>query len=168
MTISSAEAILELGLLDSKAQDLDRLDVFTRFTNAGLPPEITLRLEELWETTKVVGKKIIHTGRIIILEILRFIEENPNLAIGVALGAAVGALVSLVPYLGPALTPLSMAIGAAIGGIAGSRLDRGQKAGKGVVGITQEVIILAKKFFELFAAIFIVLKDDLANSGTQS
>ena len=165
MTISSAEAKLELALLDLKAQDLDRLDVFTRFTNAGLPPEILLRLEELWEITKVVGKKIIHTGRIIILEIMRFIEKNPNLAIGVALGAAVGALVGLVPYLGPALSPLSIAIGAAFGGVAGSRLDRGQKSGKGVVGISQEVIILAKKFFELFAAIFMALKNDLTNSN---
>lgn len=166
MMISPAEANLELAVLDAKAQELDRLDVFTRFTNAGLPPEIVLRLEELWEKTKVVGEKIVHIGKIIILEIIRFIEENPNLAIGVALGASVGALVSLVPYLGPALSPLSIAIGVAFGGVAGSRLDRGQKAGKGVVGISQEVIILAKKFFELFAAIFMALKDDLENSNT--
>lgn len=164
MAISTAEARLELALLDSKAQDLDRLDVFTQFTNAGLPPEIMLRMEELWEKTKIIGNKIIHVGRIIILEIMRFIEENPNLAIGVALGAAVGAIVSLIPYLGPVLAPLSTVIGAAIGGFAGARLDRGQKPGKGVVGISQEVILLAKKFFELFAAIFMALKDDLSSS----
>lgn len=165
MNISNAEAHLELALLDSKAQQLDRLDVFARFTNAGLPPEIILRLEELWETTKHVGNNIIRIGRIIIMEIMRFVKENPNLAIGVALGAAVGAITSLIPYLGQFLAPLSIAIGAAIGGVAGSRLDRGQKPGKGIVGISQEVIALAHKFFELFAAIFIALKNEITSSA---
>lgn len=160
MNISNAEAHLELALLDSKVLELDRIDVFTRFTNAGLPPEIILRLEELWDATKVIGGKVIRIGRIIINEIIRFIKENPNLVIGVAIGAAVGAITSLVPFLGQYLAPLSIAIGAVIGGVAGSRLDRGQKPGKGVVGISQEVIALAKKFFELFAAIFIALKDE--------
>ena len=160
MAITSNEAKLELMLLESKSMDLDRLDVSTRFTNAGLPQEIILRLEELWEATKAVGKKIIHIGRIIILEIIRFIEENPNLVIGVALGAAVGALVGAVPYLGPMLAPLSIAIGSAFGGVVGSRVDRDQKPGDGIVGISQEAIILARKFFELLVAIFIAIKDD--------
>ena len=164
MALSSSEAKLELVLLDSKTQDIDRLDVITCFTNAGLPPEIILRLEELWEATKVIGEKIIHSGRIIILEIMRFIEENPNLVIGAALGAAVGALVSAVPYLGPSLAPLSAAIGGAFGGIVGSRVDRGHKPKDGIVGISQELIILARKFFELLAAIFIAVKDDLAKN----
>jgi hypothetical protein len=120
----------------------------------------------LWDQTKVVGEKIIHVGRIIILEIMRFIEENPHLAIGVALGAAIGAIVSLVPYIGPILAPLTIAIGAAFGGVLGSRLDRGQKPGHWVEEMSQEVIILAKKFFELLAAIFIALQDDF-RSNTQ-
>lgn len=168
MNISPGEARLELALLESKAQVLDKLDVFTHLTNLGLPPELMLRLEELWETSKIVGKKIVHIGKIIILEIMRFIGENSNLAIGLALGAAVGALVSLIPFLGPLLSPLSTAIGAAFGSIVGSRLDRSQNTEKGVVGIFQEVILVAKKFFELLAAVFIALKDDLSSSYTHS
>jgi len=164
MNISPAEAHLELVLLDTKAQDLDRLDVVTRFTNAGLPPEIILRLEELWEVTRAVGKKVIHIGKIIIMEIIRFIEENPNLVIGVALGAAVGTLVSSVPFLGGMLTPLSAAIGAAFGGIVGSRVDRGQEPKDGIVGISQEVIILARKFFKLLVAVFLAVKTDLSKN----
>jgi hypothetical protein len=143
MKISSAEAQLELALLDSKAQDFDRLDVLTFYTNSGLPSEIIFRLEELWEATKVLGGKIIHIGKIIFLEIARFIEKNPNLTIGVALGAAAGALVNLVPFLGPLLAPFSIATGALAGGVVGSRLDRGQKPGNWAMEIAQDVIIVA-------------------------
>ena len=166
MNISPGAARLELALLDSKAQVLDKLDVFTHLTNLGLPPELILRLEELWENSKVVGKKIVHIGKILVLEIMRFIGENSNLATGLALGAAVGALVSLIPFLGPVLAPLTMTIGAAFGSVVGSRLDRSQNPEKGAVGIFQEVILIAKKFFELLAAVFIALKDDLSNSNT--
>ncbi len=159
MTISSSEAQLELALLNSKAQDLDKLDIFTCFTNAGLPTEIIFRLEELWEASKVIGGKIIQIGKIILLEIARFIEENPNLAIGVAIGATVGALVGLVPFLGPLLAPLSIAIGALFGGVAGSKIDRNQKPGHWSTEIAQDAIVLARKFFELLAAIFKALKD---------
>lgn len=169
MEISSAEAQLEIALLDSKAQDFDQLDVFTFFTNSGLPLEIIFRLEELWEATKVLGGKIIHIGKIILLEIARFIEQNPNLAIGVALGAAVGALVNLVPFLGPLLAPLSTAAGALLGGVVGSRLDRGQKPGHWAMEIAQDVIIVARKFFELLAAIFIALQEKYeAGKGFES
>ena len=167
MTISPSEALLELALLDSKALELDRLDIFTRLTNAGLPPEITLRLEELWEQTKVVGKKVINIGRIVIMEIIRFAEENPNLVIGVALGAAIGALVNLVPKLGPVLAPITMTLGAAMGGAVGSRVDRGQKPSHYTEAISQEVIILAKKFFELLTKIFNALKHDFASNSTE-
>ncbi|MBV5330378.1 MAG: DUF2273 domain-containing protein [Chlorobium sp.] len=164
MAISVNEAKLEMALLNSNVIDLDQIDVFTRFTNFGLPSEIIFRLEELWEQTKVVGGKLVHIGRIIINKILSFIENNPNLAIGVALGAAIGALVSAIPFLGPMLAPLSILLGAIFGGIVGSRLDREKKPVHWMEDISQEVIILAKKFFEFFAAIFIAIKDDFNKS----
>ena len=159
MSISANEAKLELNLFNSNVLSLDRVDVFTRFTNAGVPQEIIFRLEEFWEQTKVVGEKIIHIGKIILLEILKFIEKNPNLAIGVALGAAIGALVSFVPFLGPTLAPLTMTIGAVYGGAVGTRLDRNKKPANLIEDISQEAIILAKKFFELLASIFKALQD---------
>lgn len=160
MAISVNEAKLELTLLNSNVLDLDHIDVITRFTNAGLPSEIIFRLEELWEKTKIVGGKIIHIGKIIIMEILKFIEKNPGLAIGVALGATIGALVNLVPYLGPLLSPITIAIGGLLGGAIGSRLDRGKKPVNWIEDISQEAIVLAKQFFKLLAAIFVALKNE--------
>lgn len=160
MNMSPAEAKMELALLNSKVHDFSREDVFVRLTNSGLPLEVVFRLEELWEATKVTGKQVIHTGKIIIYEILRFIEQNPNLAIGVAVGAAIGALTSLIPFLGSLLAPIAIAIGLVVGSVAGSRLDRGQAIEVGAIGITQEIISCAKKFFELFANIFMALKSD--------
>lgn len=160
MNVSHAEARLELALFNSKAYELNREDVFVRLTNAGLPPEVLFRLEGLWEATKVIGGKVVHTGKIILFEILRFINENPHLAIGVAVGAAIGAIVSLIPFLGPLLAPIAMAIGLVVCGIAGARIDRGQQIGNGVIGIAQEIIIMAEKFFALLAAIFLTLKAD--------
>jgi hypothetical protein len=160
--LTPAKARIELALLDGKALSMDRTDIFVRFTNVGIPPEIVFRLEELWDASKIIGKKVVHIGRIVILEIVRFIEENPNLAIGVALGAAVGSLTSLVPYIGYLLAPISVAVGAFIGGMAGARLDRGQEPGSEVIGLAQDVIIFANKFFSLLASIFIALKQELS------
>ena len=51
-----------LGLSIPKPMSLT-VQIFFRLTNADLPPEVLFRLEELWETTKVIGKKVVHTGR---------------------------------------------------------------------------------------------------------
>lgn len=165
MVASSAEAQLELALFNSKAQDYDRTDVFTFFTNAGLPAEIIFRLGELWTTTRVIGGKLIQIGKIIMLEIMYFAKNNKHVAIGIAIGAAIGALVNLVPFLGPLLAPLSIAIGALLGGVAGFRLDRGKKAGHWTVELTQDIIALAVKFFELLASIFKALEEKFEDLG---
>jgi hypothetical protein len=158
MPISSADAKLELVILNSNAQVLDRVEVVTRLTNADIPMEIIFRIEELWEATKLIAGQIIHIGKVVVLEILRFIDENKNLATGIALGAAVGALIGLIPFIGPLLAPLTAAIGALIGGFAGMRLDRGAGPENGISGIVQDAIVIARKFFELLAAIFKILK----------
>ena len=150
MTMPTAEAQVELSILEANAQDLDRLDALTRFTNAGLPQEIVQRLNRLWEAREEIAGRVVHVGRIALSEINRFIDENPNLLIGAALGAAVTALVSFIPILGP----LALALGIVVGSLAGKRLDDGQKPGAGVIGIAQELILLARKFFQLLASIF--------------
>ena len=58
-------------------------------------------------------------------------------------------------------------LGAALGGAVGSRVDRGQKPSHYTEAISQEVIILAKKFFELLAKIFNALKYDFASNSTE-
>jgi len=155
MNLSKEDAKLELKRLDLRAQAIDDLDVFTFFANSSLPLEVTLRLEELWSTTKRIGGEIIHVGKIVIRETIRFIEENPHLSIGLALGAALSALVGLVPFLGQLLSPILMLLGAYIG----SRVDRGEKD-DGWIGVSQEVIELAKKFFDFFASVLMALKEE--------
>jgi len=161
MVVSAAEARMELMVLESKAEYFGGPEFDATFTVAGLPPEVVLRLKELWETTCRIGAKMFRVGKVILMELARFVRENPNLSVGVALGAGVAALVALVPVLGPFLAPLAALLGVAIGSVAGSRLDRGEAASEGTVGMTQEAIIIARKFFELFAAIFSAVASEI-------
>jgi large-conductance mechanosensitive channel len=154
MSLSESEAKLKMAVFNSNAMEFDRIDAITQLTNSGLPQEIITRIDELWEKTKIIGGQVVHIGRIILAEIMKFIKENPHLAVGVAIGAAVGALISMIPFFGPILAPLATAISVIVGGIAGYRLDQGQKPSDDVIGVTQELILVAKKFFELFANIF--------------
>ena len=147
------DAKFELLILEGEVQDLHQIDFVTQMTNQGLSQEIVTRLEELWDYTVMVGEKLVHLGKIIINEILRFVNANVHLALGVAIGAAVGSLVNIIPFFGQLLAPLSMALGALIGGVAGARLDRGQEPGDGIIGLSQEVLLLAGKFYEFFASI---------------
>ena len=162
MSISDAEAKLKLSILNSNALDLDRVDTVVKLTNMGLPQEVITRIEDLWDKTKIVGGQVIHIGKVILAEIMEFIKENPHLAVGVALGAALGALISLIPFIGPLLAPLVTAVSVVVGGIAGLRLDRGEEPSDDFIGVTQELILIAKKFFELFANIFNALQGELS------
>lgn len=154
MSLSESEATLKMAVLNSNAMDLDRIDAITQLTNSGLPQEIVTRIDELWEKTKIIGGQVVHLGKIVFAAIMKFIKENSHLSVGVAIGAAVGALISMIPFFGPILAPLATAISIIVGGIAGYRLDQGQKPTGDVIGVTQELILVAKKFFELFASIF--------------
>jgi len=153
MIMSGAHARMELMVLESRAENFGSPEFDAIFTNAGLPPEVVLRLKVLWGETCRIGDKILRIGKLVLIELARFVRENPNLAVGVALGAGIGALVAMVPVLGPFLAPLVALLGVAIGSIAGFRLDRGAGASEGAIGIAQETIMIARKFFELFAAI---------------
>lgn len=158
MSLSEPQAKLKLILLNSNAIELDRVDTVAQLTNMGLPQELITRIEDLWEKTKIIGDQVVYIGKVILAEIMKFIKANPHLAAGVAIGAAVGALTSLIPFIGPFLAPLTTVIATVIGGIAGHRLDRGEEPRSSVIGITQELIIIAKKFFELFANIINALQ----------
>ena len=160
MKLTESEAKLKLSLLNSNVMELDRGDTIMQLTNMDLPQEIITRINELWEKTKIIGGQVIHVGKVILAEIMKFIKENPHLAVGVAIGAAVGALTSMIPFIGPFLAPLATAITMLIGGIAGYRLDQGKEPKDGVIGVTQELIMLAKKFFELIGNIFNALQHE--------
>jgi ElaB/YqjD/DUF883 family membrane-anchored ribosome-binding protein len=164
MSMTAAEANIELAILDSKAQDLDRTDFLTRFINKDLPQEVVMRLQELWDAREEIAGRVVHVGRIALSEINKFVDANPNLAIGVALGAAVGVLTSMIPFIGPILAPLAAALSLVVFIISGKRLDDDQKTRGGLIGIGQDVILLARKFFELLASIFNALRTQPARA----
>ena len=163
MLLSEPEAKFKLAVLNTNAIELDKLDTVTRLTNLGLPQEVITRIEELWEKTQELSGQVIHIGRVILAEIMKFIEKNPHLAVGVAIGLAVGALTSLIPFIGPLLAPLVTIVATVVGGVAGYRLDKGEEPRDGIIGITQELIVIAKKFFELFANILNTLQGEFSN-----
>jgi hypothetical protein len=162
VALTESQAKLKLGLLNSRVSVLDRIETVSWLSNQGLPQEAIYEITKLWSKTRVIGGQVINIGKIIISEMLGFIRENPHLTIGLAIGASVGALVSLIPFLGPFLAPIAAVLSIAIGGIAGQRLDRGNCIEGGIVGVSQELILIAKKFFELFAGIFNALRSELA------
>jgi hypothetical protein len=162
VVMSPAKAKLQLALLNSSAANLEKRDFIVRFTNAGLPQEIVVRLDEWWDTTKIVAGEIINIGRIVIQKIWEFVAANPNMLIGAAVGAAIGALVGLVPFIGPMLAPAGMTIGAVLGGIWGfesDRENRGEIIKRGPIGVAENLVGMAQEFFKLFAGILIALKE---------
>lgn len=163
--MSPAKAKLQLALLNSSAAKLEKRDFIVRFTNAGLPQEIVVRLDELWDKTKKVGGEVINIGKILIEKIWEFVAANPNMLIGAACGAAVGALVNLIPFIGPMLAPITMAIGAVLGagwGFTQDRANRGEVIRGGPIGVVDNLVGAAKEFFKLFAGIMLALKDYFA------
>jgi hypothetical protein len=66
----------------------------------------------------------------------------------------VSSLIASIPFLGPLLAPIALPLGIAIGAIAGHRVDKAQggkmDGGMGLIDIAQDVIEIARKFFQLF------------------
>lgn len=153
-TMTLPQARLELALCQADADMANSSDLYIRLTEMGLPSEVSIRLKELLEVVKPIGEKMVSIGKIIVLKLIEFIEKHSNLATGIALGAAVSSLIAAIPFLGPILAPIALPLGIAVGAIAGHRVDKAQ-GGKingdlGIISIAQEVIEIARAFFQLF------------------
>jgi hypothetical protein len=148
------QAKLELALWQADADMASSSDLYIRLTEMGLPSEVAIRLKELLEIVKPIGGKMISIGKIIALKLIAFIEQHPHLATGIALGAAISSLIASVPFLGPILAIVAFPLGITVGAIAGHRVDKTQ-GGKvdgdfGHIAIAQDVIEIARAFFQLF------------------
>ena len=149
------EADLELLLLESEAASTTDSDLFVWLDALGLPVEVNLKLQWLIGETRKIGDKVISVGKIVLMKIRQFIEENPNLVIGAAIGAAIGVLLGAIPLLGPLLAPIALVLGM----VTGSMIDR-MNEGEEVqltwhpVHVTKEIMEIAKKFFRLLIDIF--------------
>lgn len=144
-TMTPEQGLLQLSELNAQAKDRPFAEVLVDLLNRKVPTEIVTRLEDLWEITKKAGGEIIQIGKIIVLQIVDFVRANPDIAIALAIGGAAGALIGLIPYIGPFLQPLMTAVVAIL--VAGR-----QK------GALEDAVLLAKKFYELLANIFMAVR----------
>jgi hypothetical protein len=152
--LSLPQANLKMALWQVDADAMSSSDLYVWLNDMGLPHEVSMRLHELATYTKKAANKVLLIGKILLIKIIEFVKAHPNLAIGVAVGVAVKILASSIPFVGPLLEPLATALGIPIGAIAGHRLDRGKEVSDGIIGIVQEIIEIAKDFFQLLIDVF--------------
>lgn len=155
--LSPAQASLKMALWQVDADSMSSSELYVWLNDAGLPYEVSIRLHELATYTKKSGSKVLAVGKIILIKLIEFVKAHPNLALGVALGAAVGFLVNSIPFIGPILAPLATVLGVTIGAIAGHRLDKraqGKEVSAGIIGIAEDLIEIARAFFQLLVDVF--------------
>jgi len=157
--MDKSKAEFELFGLQAKAIQLDELEFVTFFTNAGLPQEIITRVQVLFDEVKEIAGQVIHIGKIILMKLVDFIKENPNMAIGMAIGVGLGILVNLIPFIGSFIAPVVTVVGMTIGGLRGHRLDKIQNGEHVGDSMIEDMITIAKKFWKLFSEIFSTLKE---------
>jgi len=142
-------ALLELTMLSAEQSDRTFEDIFLAGNQYGIPPEILTRLQWIWEQTRVVAGEVVEIGKLIVAEIMKFLDANRAIAVGAAIGAAVGALVAMIPFIGPILAPLTAVLGGLYGAGVAAAIQKGDKSGSPFAA----AMALAQKFFELFAVI---------------
>lgn len=167
--MTEAQAKLKLLALEATTNDFNKLDMIVKFTNLGLSQEVITRIQDLFDFTKKIGNQIIHIGKIIMKKLINFINENPNLTIGLAVGVGLsvltGMLISAVPVVG---VPLSGIVSSIVGMISiplgilkGHRLDKVMQGEYVSNSVIEDLITVAKKFWALFVDILESLKDIL-------
>jgi hypothetical protein len=148
--ITQTDALVELALLTQQTSEEERDAFYVKVLGSDLPMEVVTRLGALWDVTKEVGGHIIHAGKLIIAEIMKFIQKHPHLTIGMAIGLALHAILAVIPFVGPLLSALVATISASIG----YRLDTGKPTSDTLQGTAVNTLIdlisLAKTFFEYF------------------
>lgn len=163
-TVSRPQAALELALWQADADSVSAGDLYLWLRESGLPSEIAIRLGNLINHTKRVAGKVISLGKIILIKLIEFVRAHPNMMVGIALGAMIASLITSIPFLGPMLAPIVVPLGITIGAIAGHRVDVAASAKRSesmsVTGITQEVIEIARSFFQLFIDTILALTNE--------
>ena len=161
-----SQATLELRLYQAEADLVSSSDIYIWLTECGLPAEVAVRLKELMSVTRTIGEKVMSIGKIIVLRLIDFIKDHQNLAVGVALGAAAASLAASIPAIGPLLAPILLPLGVMVGAVAGHGLDKTAATGQpingaGIMGVTQDLIEIARQFFHLIIDMFTAVSDDL-------
>jgi uncharacterized membrane protein len=165
-TMTRPQAALELALWQAEADSMSSSDLYVWLRDCGLPPEVAIRLKDLINVTKQIAGKAISLGKVIVIKLIEFVKAHPNMAVGIALGAMLSSLITSVPFFGPLLAPVLVPLGIAVGAIAGHRFDMaagGRMSGTiGIVEITQDLIEIARLFFQLFIDTVLALSDEVS------
>ncbi|MDP3008540.1 MAG: hypothetical protein Q8N30_05655 [Methylococcales bacterium] len=117
------QATFEVLLLQAEASNLDKVETMAFLSNHGIPLEVITRMNSLWDEVMTIGGQAINIGKIIIMKLIQFVKENPNMVIGLAIGLAIGMLANSVPYIGQFLAPLVTLVFSTLGVLHGHRLD---------------------------------------------
>lgn len=157
--MTHAQANIELALLSAEADAASSSDFYAWLHESGLPSEAALRLKGLVDFSLELGGRLVNIGKIVLIKIITFAKTHPNLTAGIAVGAAIGVLASMIPVLGPYLWPIATLAGVSLGAIAGHRMDNnfnGKERNEepNLIAITQDVIEIARQFFQLIIEVF--------------
>ncbi len=169
--MTKTQADLDLILLNAEVGSVASSDLYIWLRESGLPSEVAIRLKSLIDTTKKVADQVINIGKIILIKIIEFVKEHPNLATGIAVGVALGVIASMVPFLGSILSPIAIALGVSVGAIVGHRMDKTDKENAVntdlnlTTTVTQDIIEIARYFFELLIDIFNTAFDESKLKG---
>lgn len=157
--MTEEKANFEIALWNADAETTKSRDLYLWLRESGLPDEVVVRLKNICDFTVKTADRIISIGKIILIKVIEFVKEHPNLAIGVAVGVALGLLSSMIPFLGPYLAPIVGILGVTFGAVAGNRKDRQDKGQlvnteANVITISEDIIDIARDFFKMLIDIF--------------
>jgi len=148
------QANFEALLLQAEASKLDKVETMAFLSNKGIPLEVITRMNSLWDEIVIIEEQIINIGKIVIMKLIQFIKENPNMVIGLAIGVTLGMLANAVPYVGQFIAPLLTVAFSTIGVLHGHRLDKIKKGEYAGDSYMEDVITITKKFWSFFYEIF--------------
>ena len=148
------KATFEALLFQAEASGLDKVETMAFLSNQGVPLEVITRMDSLWEQTVMVANQVLHIGKIIIMKLIQFIKENPNMIIGLAIGLGLGMLSASVPFIGNFIAPIVTVAFSTIFVLKGHRLDKTMKGEYIGDSLIEDTIIIIKKFWSFFYEIF--------------
>lgn len=173
-TLSPAQAKLKLTLLDKKVEAKNSYEVYSEFLELGLPPVVMEILNKISKVTWKIAQETFAVGKIILVELLKFVKKHPfavvGLTVGCLIGAGIGGLLTVspmlakIPVLGSLLVKLLSVLSTLcktvfpVGGlILGIELDNN------FPNVGQEIHEIAKDFFKMLAEILESLRSRYSN-----
>jgi hypothetical protein len=136
--------------MNAEASEAKFDDLVIDALDRGIPAELVTRLQDIWDTAKIIAGEVIAIGRIVVNQIFDFLKRNPKLSIGLAVGASVAVLVGGIPIFGSLLQPLSSWVATTYGAGVGAAMEQGDYSGSPFTA----AIELASKFYELLILVF--------------